>query len=100
MLDEKPTKTDVFKQLVCIDAEWREIGNGLGVDANDLNSIATSLISNKIRLDEVLQKWIDMNGHPPCSPVNWKAILEVLKGLRKHVLADTIYQHLKQGSLM
>ena len=101
MLDEKPIKKDVLKQLVCVDAKWREIGNGLGVDPNFLDGLETSSISNQIRLDKVLQKWIDMNGHPPCSPVTWKAILEALKEdlLQKHDLAEKIYQDLKQESL-
>ena len=95
MLDEKPAKRDVFKQLVCIDAEWHEIGICLGVDANSLNGIEKSLVSDQIRLDKVLQKWMDMDGHPPCSPVTWKAILEALKELQKHDLAKAIYQNLK-----
>ena len=95
LLDEKPRKIDVFEQLVCIDTEWREIGNRLGVDANSLNGIAKTLISDQIRLDKVLQKWMDMDGHPPCSPVTWKAILEALEKLKKYDLKKAIYQHLK-----
>ena len=97
MLDEKPRKIDVLEQLVCIDTEWRQIGNGLGLSSNFLNGLAQSHEPNQIRLDKVLQKWMDMNGHPPCSPVTWKAILDVLKGklLQKHELVKEIYQYLK-----
>ena len=97
MLDERPRKIDVLEQLVCIDTEWRKIGNGLRLDPNFLEGLAQSQEPNQIRLDKVLQKWMDMDGHPPCPPVTWNAVLVVLKGklLQKHVLAKEIHQYLK-----
>ena len=96
MLDEKPERRDVLKQLVDIDAKWQEFGNELGLTVNFLDGLAKSLISDQIRLGKVLQKWIDMDGHPPCSPVTWKVILKALEQLGNHVLAKKIYQDLKQ----
>ena len=98
MLDEKPRKIDVLEQLVCIDTEWRKIGNGLRLDPNFLEGLARNNEPDQIRLDKVLQKWMDMDGHDSCSPVTWEAILKVLKGnlLQQHDLAKEIYQYLKQ----
>ena len=97
MLDEKPIRKDVLEQLVCIGTKWREIGNGLGLDSNFLDGLSHSLISDQIRLDKVLQKWMDMDGHNQCSPVTWKAVLDVLEGefLQKYELAKKIKEYLK-----
>ena len=98
MLDEKPTKHDVLIKLTPIDTLWRSIGNGLAVKYNFLQGLAESNMSNQTRLDHVLQKWIDKDGQ--ATPVNWKTILEVIKGplVQDIALAKEIYQYLKQES--
>ena len=53
-LDEKPTKHDVLIKLAPIDAKWRSIDNGLGMEYNDLQGLAESNMSNQTRLDHVL----------------------------------------------
>lgn len=84
--------------MVRIDASWRGIGLDLGLSYNDLQNLAQSSMSNQARLDHVLQKWIDMDGQ--VTPVNWKEILDVVKGplVQNKALALEMYQYLKRES--
>ena len=102
MLVNKPTTHDVLEQLVCIYAKWREIGNGLGLTFNFLTSLAQSMMSDKIKLEHVIQEWIQLDGQSTLNgqstPVNWKTIIEVIKGpiVDNKALSIKIYQYLKQ----
>ena len=93
---EKPRKYDVLKWLVEIYASWHGIGLDLGVSNNDLDSLAESNKSDQIKLDHVLQKWIEMDGE--VTSVTWQVILDVVKGplVQNKALAMKIYQALKQ----
>ena len=97
LLAEKLTTTDdVLEQLVSIDTRWREIGNGLHVGFNYLDGLAKdNTMSNQIRLQHVLQKWIDLDS--PAAPVTWKTIVDVVKGplVENEALAKEIYKILK-----
>ena len=102
MLDKKPTKYDVLEQLVEIDAKWCEIGIGLRLNSNYLDGLTQSNVSNTLKLDHVLQKWIQLDGRSSSdgqSPlINWKTIIDVVKGplVQNKALAIKIYQYLKQ----
>ena len=102
MLVEKPRKHAVLNYLVCIYAKWREIGNGLGLSSNFLTSLAQSPMSDKIKLEQVIQEWIQLDGQctsdSQSTPVNWKTIIEVIKGpiVDNKALSIKIYQYLKQ----
>ena len=95
-LDNKPDKLDVLTKLVCINGSWHGIGLDLGVSYNDLKSLDGSNLSTKMKLDHVLQKWIEMDGQ--CTPVTWKVILDVVKGplVKNKAVAMEIYKSLKQ----
>ena len=101
MLVKKPTKLAVLNHLVCIYAKWREIGNGLGLSSNFLTSLAQSLVSDKIKLEHVIQEWIQLDGQctsdGQSTPVNWKTIIDVIKGpiVENKALSIKIYQYLK-----
>ena len=66
------------------------------MSSNYLDGLFQSHLSNEIRLDHVLQKWIELNGQ--ATPVTWKTILDVVKGplVQNKALANDIYQYLKQ----
>ena len=66
------------------------------MSSNYLDGLFQSHLSNEIRLDHVLQKWIALNGQ--ATPVTWKTILDVVKGplVQNKALANDIYQYLKQ----
>ena len=68
------------------------------MEYNVLQGLAESNMSNQTRLGHVLQKWIDLDGQ--ASPVNWKTIIDVVKGplVQNKALAKEIYQYLKQES--
>ena len=97
---ERPTRREVLTQLACINFQWRNIGNGLGVSYNDLQGLAERNDSNKTRLDQVIQKWLDMNGQGEGAPVAWMTILDVIKGplVKNMTQALTIYEYLKLQS--
>ena len=94
---ERPTRREVLTQLVCIDFQWRNIGNGLGVSYNDLQGLAECNDSNQTRLDGVIQKWLDMNGQGEGAPVTWMTILDVIRGplVQNITQAMTIYEYFK-----
>ena len=82
--------------MIPIDAKWRELGNGLRLSSNYLNGLAQSNMTNQIRLEHVLQKWIDLNTQE--SVVNWKTIIDVVEGplVQNKALAMKMYQDLKE----
>ena len=98
--DVKPTKYEALMKLACISASWHEIGDGLRLRHNDLKGLAQSYSSNKTRLGDVIQLWLDMNGQDGGAPVTWTTILNVLKEpfLNNKSLAMEIYQSLKEDS--
>ena len=97
---ERPTRHEVLMQLAFINFHWRNIGFGLGVSFNDLEHLAQSNESDQTRLDRVIQKWFDMNGHGESAPVTWNTILDVIKGplVQDITRAMRIYEYLKAKS--
>ena len=68
-------------------AQWEEIGGLLGVDANTINGLHTSNLTNQVKLDKMLQSWLD---NEP-TPVTWNNVISVLEGpLKKKSLAIEI----------
>ena len=60
---------------------------------NYLDGLAKdNTMSNQIRLQHVLQKWIELD-----APVTWKTVIDVVKGplVENEALAKEIYRHLK-----
>ena len=96
IVEKITTIHDILKQLIPIDARWRELGNGLRLSSNYLDGLAQSNTTNQIRLEQVLQKWIDLDSQE--SPVNWKTIIDVVEGplVQKNALAMKMYQDLKE----
>ena len=97
---EKPTRYEVLRQLVDVDASWRNIGDGLRVKDNYLQGLADGNMQNQTRLGHVIQKWLDMDGQDECAPVTWKTILDVVNGplVNKKAQAMQICEHLKPNS--
>ena len=97
---ERPTRREVLIQLADIDALWHNIGDGLGVNFNDLQGLANANMQNRTRLSHVIQNWLNMNGQGEGTPVIWKTILDVVKGplVKNKALAMIIYEYLIQES--
>ena len=97
---ERPTIHEVSKQLAFINAQWWNIGIGLGVSFNDLQGLLTSNQLNQTKLDHVIQKWLDMNGQGEGAPVTWNTILNVVKGplVQDITRAMRINEYLKEKS--
>ena len=100
LIAERPTRLEVLIQLTSINASWRSIGNGLGVSYNFLQGLAESPLSIQDKLDQVIQKWQDMNGKDEGAAVTWSTIFDVVKGplVQNKALAMRIYDYLKQES--
>ena len=96
IVEKSTTIHDILEQLIPIDSRWRELGNSLRLSSNYLDELAQSNITNQIRLERVLQKWIDLDSQE--SPVNWKTIIDVVEGplVQNKALAMKMYQDLKQ----
>ena len=96
----KPTRHEVLNKLACISASWHEIGDGLGVKYNDLDSLAQYNLKDQRKLGEVIEIWIKMDGKDDSVPVTWITILDLLKGplVNNKSLAMKIYQSLKEES--
>ena len=97
---ERPTRREVLIQLADVDALWHDIGDGLGVNFNDLQGLANANMQNRTRLSHVIQNWLNMNGQGEGTPVIWKTILDVVKGplVKNKALATIIYEYLIQES--
>ena len=67
---------------------------------NVLQGLANTNIQNQTRLDQVIQKWLDMNGQGEGAPVTWITILDVIKGplVQNKALTMKIYEYLKVES--
>ena len=72
-------------------AQWEEIGGLLGVDADTINGLHTSKLTNQVMLDKILQSWLD---NEP-TPVTWNNVISVLEGqLKKKSLSIEIHKTL------
>ena len=67
---------------------------------NDLRGLAEANMSDQMKLDCVIEKWLEMNGQGEGAAVTWKTILDVIKGPLVHnkALAIKIYEYLKEQS--
>ena len=72
------------------------IGTALGLENNDLQSMARANPDDKRRLSDVLEKWIEMDGQ--ASPVTWRTIINVIQGplVENNALANKIFRSLKE----
>ena len=97
----QPKRHEVLTKLVCIDTLWCNICIGLGVSFNVLQGLAVSNQSNQVKLDQIIQKWLDMNGKDDSAPVTWITILDLLKGplVDNKALAMKIYHSLKDENI-
>lgn len=97
ILDKKPKKTDLLNQLAGVAARWRDIGEGLGVNDGDIESLQQSNQRDVNKLSSVLQKWMDTL----CSDVSWRKILEVLDSplVQKKNVADDIRKFLRRDDI-
>ena len=102
LTDEKPIRQEVLTQLACINSQWRNFGQGLGVSFNDLQGLAQRNDPDQTRLDYVIQKWFDMNGQGEGAPVTWNTILDIVKGplVKNMTRAIRICEHLKAKSFV
>ena len=83
----KPEKYKLLKLLSPVSAQWEDIGGLLGVDANTIKGLHTSSLSNQVKLDNMLQSWLD---NEP-TPVTWNNVISVLEGpLKKKSIAVEI----------
>ena len=86
--DKRPQVCHLIELLEPIHSEWHLIGGKLEVDIqviDDLNE------SNKVKLGEVLRKWIKTKP----TPTTWFNIIDVVKGQSPDV-ASTIQEYLDQ----
>ena len=65
----------LLKLLVDIDTNWHELGQALKITYNDLEGLEQSLKCNKVKLGDVINKW--MTSQP--SPVTWNTIITAIE---------------------
>ena len=97
ILEDAPNKDELLKLLANIDNKWHEIGLSLKVANNVLNGLASENSTNILKLDQVLQSWIETES----SPVTWDIIITAIEGpivnnVRK---AKEILSYLTKGKL-
>lgn len=78
-------------------AKWQEIGEGLGVNDGDIESLKQSNQRDVNKLSSALQKWMDTM----CSDVTWEKILEVLESplVDKKSVAGDVRKFLQRGDI-
>ena len=83
----KPEKYMLLNLLSPVSAQWQEIGGLLKVHPNIINGLQISSLSDQVKLDKMLQYWLD---NEP-TPVTWNNVISVLEGpLKKKSLAIEI----------
>ena len=72
---------------------WREIGIALKVEPNFLHGLSSSSDSNEVKLDNVIEKWMNTQS----SPVTWETVISAIEGSivgHNKSKADEIRHHL------
>lgn len=73
----KPEFDHVYQILCGKSNEWNEIGRGLKVPYDYRQGLKNMAISNKDKLEDVINKWFESES----SEVTWGALLEVLRDI-------------------
>ena len=91
---KRPELCQLMNLLTCISARWKLLGDQLEVEANFIECLEKSTESDKTKLRDVLQKWIEMKP----TPVTWENIINVVGGpvIQKQDVAMTIKESLME----
>ena len=97
ILEDAPDKDELLKLLADINNKWREIGLSLKVANNVLKGLTIQNMTNFLKLDEVLQSWIETES----SPVTWDTMITAIEGpfVNNMQKAKDIREYLTKGKL-
>ena len=97
ILEDAPDRYDLLYLLADINDKWHEIGLSLRVGSDVLNGLTSEKVENIIKLDKILQSWIETES----SPVTWDTMIAAIEGpLVKNVQkAKKIREYLAKGKL-
>ena len=90
--DEKG-ETKRYSLLKTVSSEWQRLGDLLQLSTDQLKNIKQKSDDNVERCREVFASWIDCEGCPPCYPLTWEGLFELLIDVDRH----TAMQQLKQA---
>ena len=76
ILEDAPDRYELLDLLADIDDKWNEIGLSLKVADNILNGLGSKIMTNILKLNKVLQSWIETES----SPVTWDTMITAIKG--------------------
>ena len=76
VLDKKPSLKDALNVLRNISTEWDDIGRELDVSFNLREGWERDSLTNKKRLERVLNTWLVSECH---TPVTWRELIKILK---------------------
>ena len=97
ILEDAPDRHELLDLLADIDDKWCEIGLSLKVADNVLNGLTSATMANVIKLDKVLQSWIETDS----SPVTWDTMIAAIEGplVNNVQKATEIHEYLTKGKL-
>ena len=81
---------DVRTFLKSCSSQWYDIGNALDVRFDTLVEVASKPITDNIKLDMVINKWLQSH----CSPPTWDNLIEVLERLELRAAATDVTKFL------
>ena len=90
---EAPNVHDILNLLADISHNWMEIALAISIPRNVLNGLQhTYSVSDTVKLNHVLQTWMDTQS----SPVTWETIISAIEGpiVNNKRKADEIRQYL------
>ena len=90
---EAPNVHDILNLLADISHNWMEIALAISIPHNVLNGLQhTYSVSDTVKLNHVLQTWMDTQS----SPVTWETIIFAIEGpiVNNKRKADEIRQYL------
>ena len=97
ILEDAPDKHELLDLLADINDKWYEIGLSLKVANNVLNGLTTQNMTNILKLDKVLQTWIESES----SLVTWYTMITAIEGrlVNNVQKAKEIREYLIKGKL-
>ena len=95
VLKKVPDTTDILHLLSDVEHEWDKIGKELKVQKTVLAAAFLDYEDHRSRFHLVIKSWIDTKPTPP----TWETIIDAMKSLKHHSIANKIRQFLAKKEI-
>ena len=95
VLQKVPHITDLLRLLSDVEHKWDKIGKELKVKQNVLTAAFLDCDDHRSRFSLVLRTWKDTK----TTPTTWETIIDVMKSLKHHSIANKVRQFLAKEEI-